>query len=98
MFVCCLLVCLCDWQIPNVAWQSFLQLSLRFEPWILGLTVTLGSFMTFAGILAYKYLFFKTSWRRIYVWSVGLTTFFSLLQMCLIFQVHLILAIYAYLD
>ena len=27
-------------QVPNVAWQSFLQLSLHFQPWILGLTVT----------------------------------------------------------
>jgi len=75
-------------QVPNVAWQSYLQLALHFEPWILGLTVTLGSFMTFAGILAYKYLFFKASWRSIYVWSVGLTTFFSFLQLLLIFQVN----------
>jgi len=30
-----------------------------FEPWVLGITVVLGSFMTFAGILAYKYFFFK---------------------------------------
>ena len=49
--------------------------------------VVLGSFMTFAGILAYKYFFFKTSWRKIYLWSVVLTTFFSLLQLLLIFQV-----------
>lgn len=75
-------------QIPNVAWQSYLQLSLHFEAWILGLTVIIGSFMTFAGILAYKYIFFRTSWRKIYVWSVCLTTFFSLLQLCLIFQVN----------
>lgn len=46
-------------QVPNVAWQSYLQLSLHFPSWILGLTVTVGSFMTFAGVLAYKYLFFK---------------------------------------
>jgi len=75
-------------QVPNVAWQSYLQLTLHFEPWILGLTVTLGSFMTFAGILAYKYVFFKASWRSIYIWSVGLTTFFSFLQLLLIFQVN----------
>ena len=52
-----------------------------------GAMVVLGSFMTFAGVLAYKYLFFKTSWRKIYLWSVVLTTFFSLLQLLLIFQV-----------
>jgi hypothetical protein len=73
-------------QVPNVAWQSYLQLTLKFPPWILGLTVILGSFMTFAGILAYKNFFFKTSWRSIYVGTMCLTTFFSLLQIVLIFQ------------
>lgn len=73
-------------QVPNVAWQSYLQLNLQFPAWILGMTVILGSFMTFAGVMAYKYFFFKTSWRRIYVWTVSLTAFFSLLQLILIFQ------------
>jgi BT1 family len=48
----------------------------------------LGSFMTFAGILAYKYLFFGASWRRIYFWSMVLTTFFSLMQLVLVFQIN----------
>lgn len=73
-------------QVPNVAWQSFLQLNLEFPAWILGMTVILGSFMTFAGVMAYKYFFFKTSWRKIYVWTVFLTAFFSLMQLILIFQ------------
>lgn len=73
-------------QVPNVAWQSFLQLSLNFPGWILGATVILGSFMTFAGVLGYKYFFFKSSWRSIYIWTVLLTSFFSLLQLILIFQ------------
>jgi hypothetical protein len=73
-------------QVPNVAWQSYLQLTLKFPPWILGLTVILGSFMTLAGVLAYKNYFFKTSWRSIYVGTMCLTTFFSLLQLVLIFQ------------
>jgi len=75
-------------QVPNVAWQSYLQLCLHFEPWVLGLSVTLGSFMTLAGVLAYKYLFFKTSWRLIYVWSTCLVSFFSLGQLILIFQIN----------
>lgn len=75
-------------QLPNVAWQSFLQLDLHFEPWILGLTAILCSFMTFAGVLAYKYLFFKASWRSIYAYSMLLTTFFSLLQLLLVFRVN----------
>ncbi len=75
-------------QVPNVAWQSYLQLSLEFPGWILGSTVILGSFMTFAGVLAYKNFFFKSSWRSIYVWTVMLTTFFSLMQLVLIFQLN----------
>lgn len=75
-------------QVPNVAWQSYLQLALHFPSWILGLTVTIGSFMTFAGVLAYKYLFFATTWRSIYVYSVVLTTFFALLQLVLVFQLN----------
>jgi hypothetical protein len=73
-------------QVPNVAWQSYLQLTLQFPPWILGLTVILGSFMTFAGVMAYKTYFFKTSWRLIYIGTMSLTTFFSLMQLVLIFQ------------
>lgn len=76
-------------QVPNVAWQSYLQLTLNFPPWILGLTVILGSFMTFAGIVAYKNYFFKTSWRSIYIGTMFLTTFFSLLQLVLIFQLNI---------
>jgi len=75
-------------QVPNVAWQSYLQLNLEFPAWILGMTVILGSFMTFAGVLAYKTFFFKTSWRNIYIGTVCLTCFFSLLQLVLIFQLN----------
>ena len=32
-------------QVPNVAWQSFLQLGLEFPPYILGITVTIGKCM-----------------------------------------------------
>ena len=73
-------------QVPNVAWQSFLQLTLHFEPFILGLMVAVGSCMTFAGIVAYKYLFFRVSWRSIYVWSTILVSFFGVLQLILVAQ------------
>jgi hypothetical protein len=52
------------------------------------LTVTLGSLMTLLGILAFKYYFFKASWKAIYVWSTLLTSFFSLLQLVLVFQIN----------
>ncbi|CAM9776430.1 unnamed protein product [Phaeothamnion confervicola] len=63
-------------QVPNVAWSSFLQLSLGFTPFLLGLMATIGSLMTFAGVVAYKRFFFRVSWRLIYAWSVGIITFF----------------------
>lgn len=75
-------------QVPNVAWQSYLQLNLEFPAWMLGMTVILGSFMTFAGIVAYKFFFFKTSWRNIYLCTTCFTFFFSLLQLLLIFQLN----------
>ena len=75
-------------QIPNVAWQSYLQLTLHFPAWILGLDVFLGAVMTFAGILAYKFYFFGVAWKDIYFWSVIFTAFFSLMQMILVFQLN----------
>ncbi|KAG5179232.1 folate-biopterin transporter [Tribonema minus] len=73
-------------QVPNIAWQSFLQLSLHFEPYMLGLMATAGAVMTLLGIIAYKKFFFHVSWRHIYFTSVCVTTAFKLLQMCLIFK------------
>lgn len=72
-------------QMPNVAWQSFLQLTLGFQSWQLGLMATAGSICTFLGILAYKRWMFHVCWRKIYVGSVFVVTIFSLLQLCLIF-------------
>ena len=42
--------------------------------------------MTLLGVLAYKYLFFKASWKAVYIWSTLLTAFFSLTQLVLVFQ------------
>ena len=75
-------------QVPNVAWQSYLQLALHFPASVLGITVTVGSFMTFIGILVYKKYFFGASWRSIYIWSTLLTCFFSVTQVMLIFQIN----------
>jgi len=75
-------------QIPNVAWQSFLQLTLKFSPHLLGLSVCLGSLMTFIGVLTYKYYYFDATWRSIYIWSTLLCAFFSMLQILLIFGIN----------
>jgi hypothetical protein len=42
--------------------------------------------MTFVGIVVYKRFFIGSSWRLIYAWCSIITTFFSCLQLCLIFQ------------
>jgi len=75
-------------QIPNVAWASYLQLTLKFPAWFLGLIGFIGSLMTFSGIVVYKKYFFKSSWRAIYVWSSVITTLFSAMQLALIFQIN----------
>lgn len=50
--------------------------------------VAVGSIMTFAGIVAYKYVFFRVSWRSIYIWSTILVTVFGMMQLVLIAQVR----------
>ncbi|CAM9718285.1 unnamed protein product [Ectocarpus sp. 6 AP-2014] len=75
-------------QVPNIAWQSYLQLSLHFEPYMLGFMAAAGSIMTCLGVTAYKNYFFHVSWRLIYGWSVVVTTIFSALQLVLIFGLN----------
>lgn len=73
-------------QTPNVAWNSYLQLTLKFPAWFIGFVALVGSMMTFLGIVCYKRYFFRSSWRSIYVVSSSLTTLFSCMQLILIFQ------------
>ncbi|GMI02462.1 hypothetical protein TrVE_jg11960 [Triparma verrucosa] len=73
-------------QTPNVAWNSYLQLTLKFPAWFIGFVALVGSMMTFLGIVCYKKYFFRSSWRSIYVISSVLTTLFSCMQLILIFQ------------
>jgi hypothetical protein len=75
-------------QIPNVAWQSYLQLDLNFPSYILGINVILGCFMTFLGIMIYKTYLVKVSWRDVYFYTALLKTFFHLCQLALIFQIN----------
>jgi hypothetical protein len=75
-------------QIPNVAWSSYLQLDLKFPTWVIGLTVLFGSIMTFCGVLAYKYYYFQSTWKNIYIYTTLLLVFFSYMQLMLIFGVN----------
>lgn len=73
-------------QIPNIAWGSYLQLTLKFPVWFIGFIGLVGSLMTFLGIIVYKKFFFKSSWRSVYLYSSMITLFFAGTQLCLIFQ------------
>jgi len=71
-------------QISNAAWGNFLVLGLGFGSWELGVITIIASFASWAGIVVYKRFFFTSSWRGIYLVTTALSTFFSLLQLCLI--------------
>ncbi|CBJ32848.1 conserved unknown protein [Ectocarpus siliculosus] len=75
-------------QVPHIPWQNYLQLSLHFQPYMLGFMAAAGSVMTCLGVTAYKNCFFHVSWRLIYGWSVVVTTIFSALQLVLIFGLN----------
>jgi hypothetical protein len=72
--------------VPNIAWQSYLQLDLGYSSWILGLLSIIGSIMTLVGILVYKYFFFHISWRMIYMITAAIKVLFQLCNLILIFQ------------
>jgi hypothetical protein len=73
-------------QIPNIAWNSYLQLSLRISPATIGSMNVLATLMAFVGIIIYKLYFLNVSWRVIYFCCVLIGSFFSCLQIILIFQ------------
>jgi hypothetical protein len=73
-------------QIPNIAWNSYLQLSLRISPATIGSMNVLATLMAFVGIITYKLYFLNVSWRVIYFSCVMIGVFFSCLQIVLIFQ------------
>jgi MFS family permease len=80
-------------QVPNVSWNSFLQLTLGFTPVMLGALSFGGRLMTFVGILIYKRYFLGSSWRAVYVFSTVLLALLSVLQLLLIFQINTYLGI-----
>jgi hypothetical protein len=72
----------------NVSWSSYLQLSLGFKPFELGTLSMAANVMTLAGVLVYKRFFFKTSLRKIYLFTTIVPMIFSVLQLLLIFQIN----------
>lgn len=52
----------------------------------LGILAVIGSMMASLGLLAYKKWFFHSSWRKLYVWTTLIVTFFSTFQILLILR------------
>ncbi|CAM9706933.1 unnamed protein product, partial [Laminaria digitata] len=82
--------CSCFWtQVPNAAWRSFLVDGLDFKAYkVLGILAVVGSLMASLGLLAYKQWFFHSSWRKIYVWTTLIVSFFSGVQVLLILRIN----------
>ncbi|CAM9611590.1 unnamed protein product [Ectocarpus sp. 6 AP-2014] len=75
-------------QVPNAAWRSFLVIGLSFSNFELGVLGVIGSLMASLGLLAYKKWFFHSSWRKLYVWTTLIVSFFSAFQILLILRVN----------
>ena len=52
----------------------------------IGILGVIAALMASLGLLAYKRWFFHSSWRKIYVWTTLIVTFFSGFQILLIFR------------
>lgn len=75
-------------QIPNAAWTNFLILGLGFSDFEIGMLTVASAVLFWLGMVAYKMLFFDTSWRYIYIYTTILVAIFSLLQIILILRLN----------
>jgi MFS family permease len=75
-------------QIPNGAWSTFLLEGLHFTDFEYGMLTLIGTILSWIGLNVYKWYFFDTSWRSIYIYTTLLGTVFSLLQIVLILQLN----------
>ena len=75
-------------QIPNGSWSTFLLDGLHFTDFEYGMLTVIGTVLSWIGLNVYKWYFFETSWRSIYLYTTLLGTVFSLLQIVLILQLN----------
>lgn len=75
-------------QIPNGAFNNFLLVGLNFSGFEFGMITVAGTGLGWIGIIVYKYLFFNSSWRMIYVYTTLIALVFSLLQIVLILRLN----------
>lgn len=71
-------------QIGNAAWKEYLRSVLGFTSVQLNSLLVVAYVLLYAGILAYKYLFIRWSWRTIYIVTTVLNGVLSLGQIMLI--------------
>ena len=70
--------------VSNPAWTNFLFIGLDFSNFGYGMMSFVGAVIGVVGLWAYEKYFFKSEWRKLYLWVTVLFTGFSFLQICLV--------------
>ncbi len=73
-------------QVQNGAGREFLRTTLGFSANQLNSLLIISFVLLYLGVLAYKYFLIRWSWRTVYIVTTLLGGFFSLLQLCLIYD------------
>jgi len=72
-------------QITNPVWTNYLVDGLGFSNWDLGIITIAAAIFTWLALYVYQALFFGTSWRLIYYFTVVVNMVLSSLQLLLVF-------------
>jgi hypothetical protein len=70
--------------VSNAAWREFLKSVLGFTPNQLNALLFVAGALAFIGVVVYKLVLIRWSWRVIYIIGISLNGLFSLLQVLLI--------------
>jgi len=70
--------------VSNPSWYNFLYDGLEFSDFQVGMLYTIGSLFSVLGLVAYEKYFFKSSWRRLFLWTTIVSGIFSFLQVLLV--------------
>ena len=83
-FICILYIL----QVPNASWTNFLVVGLRFSDYEVGIIGVAGCVFQWLGMVVFHLFFFRTPWRRVFLFTTAVNIFFSLLQILLILRVN----------
>jgi len=70
--------------LTNPAWNSFLVAGLNFTNFDIGLLTLAGAVLSYIALVVYKRYLFDVSWRKVYLFTTGVSLFFSCLQLVLV--------------